>query len=152
MTRESRQGRHKNMSHTHVSVRVHCIFSTKERRKIIPIEMQPRLWGYIGATATKLGMKTFAVGGIEDHAHALIALPPTMMLSEAIQKIKANSSRWMGEQGIEFAWQEGYGAFSVSISRMDETIAYIQKQHEHHKRKSFEEEWAEILRRHGLAE
>jgi putative transposase len=140
------------MSHTHSSVRVHCIFSTKERRKIIPANMQPRLWGYIGATATKLGMKTFAVGGIEDHAHALIALPPTMMLSEAMQKIKANSSRWMGEQGIEFAWQEGYGAFSVSISRMDETIAYIQNQREHHKKKSFEEEWAEILKRHGMAE
>jgi putative transposase len=69
-----------------------------------------------------------------------------------MQKIKANSSRWMGEQGIEFAWQEGYGAFSVSISRMDETIAYIQNQREHHEKRSLDEEWAEILKRHGITE
>ena len=75
-----------------------------------------------------------------------------LLLAEGMQKVKANSSRWMGEQGIEFAWQEGYGAFSVSISRMDETVAYIQNQGEHHKKKSFEEEWAEILKRHGMTE
>ena len=75
-----------------------------------------------------------------------------MTVSIAIQKLKANSSRWMSEQGIEFAWQEGYGAFSVSIAAMDATIAYIQNQREHHKKRSFAEEWDEILRRHGLAE
>lgn len=94
----------------------------------------------------------FAIGGIEDHVHLLFALPPTLPLSKVVQTLKANSSKWMNEQFQRaFAWQEGYGAFSISISHMDATISYIQNQPEHHKKKTFEEEFAEILRRHGLS-
>lgn len=84
--------------------------------------------------------------------HLLLSLPATLTLAKSMQTLKANSSKWMNEEfGTRFAWQEGYGAFSVSISHMDATITYIQNQREHHKRKTFEEEFAEILRLHGLA-
>jgi putative transposase len=136
---------------SHCSVRVHFVWGTKERREAIPAEMQARLWGYMGATATKLGMKVFAVGGMEDHCHLLVGLPSTMAVAEAAQKIKANSSRWMREQGRRlFAWQEGYGAFSVSISHMDATIAYVRNQAEHHRRRTFDEELDAMLQKHGL--
>jgi putative transposase len=139
------------MSHAHVCVRIHYIFSTKDRQTSISIEMQPKLWGYIGATANNLGMKTFAVGGIEDHVHALVGLPPTMSVATAVQKLKANSSRWMAtETGKRFAWQEGYSAFSVSLSQMEVTARYIRNQRAHHKKRSFSEELACLLKLHGL--
>ena len=109
------------------------------------------MWSYLGGIARKLDMKVFAIGGIEDHVHLLLGLPPTLTIAKALQTLKANSSKWMNEEfENQFAWQEGYGAFSVSISHMDATIAYIQNQREHHKRKTFQEEFAEILRLHGL--
>ncbi len=141
------------MSHTHVSNRVHCIFSTKDRRKLVPVTFKPRLWAYIDATCKKLGLKTFAVGGMEDHVHLLIALPPTMDLSTAMQKVKANSSRFTSQETRPgFAWQPGFGGFSVSISHMDATVAYIRDQEQHHRKRTFDEEWQEILRRHGIEE
>lgn len=140
------------MAHTHASVRIHCIFSTKERRRLISEEIQSRVWSYLGGIARNLDMKVFAIGGMEHHVHLLLSLPATLTLAKSMQTLKANSSKWMNEEfGTRFAWQEGYGAFSVSISHMDATITYIQNQREHHKRKTFEEEFAEILRLHGLA-
>lgn len=141
------------MSHTHVSNRIHSIFSTKERRKSIPKEFQPRLWAYMDGIFRKLEVKTMAIGGFDDHCHAFFSLPPTLPLSEVMQKLKANSSRFAADElGTKFGWQEGYSAFSVSISHVDATIRYIQTQEEHHRKKSFDEELAEILRKHGLME
>lgn len=141
------------MAHTHVSNRLHCIFSTKNREKIIPKGLQSRLWAYINGICRNIGVKTFAVGGMEDHVHILIGLPPTLALATAMQKIKANSSRYMNEHGgPRFQWQENYSAFSVSISHMDATIAYIQSQEKHHRRRGFGEELAAILKKHGLEE
>ena len=138
-------------AHTRVSVRVHYIFSTKDRTPAIPQELEARLWAYIGGIARKLDGAALAVGGVEDHVHTLILMPPTISVAEMIQKIKANSSRWMREQtGKRFEWQEGYAAFSVSMSHTDATIRYIQTQREHHKKKSFDEELRAILRKHGL--
>lgn len=100
-----------------------------------------------------MGMKAIAVGGVADHVHILLLLPPTMALAEAIQKIKANSSRWLHEQtGEPFQWQEGYAAFSVSISHTDATVAYILNQCKRHERRSFEQELAAILRKHRMDE
>ena len=141
------------MKHTRVSLRVHCIFGTKEHRGSIPETLQPRLWAFMGGIARRLGMKAIAVGGVADHAHILLLLPATMPLAEAVQKIKANSSRWLHEQtGKPFQWQEGYAAFSVSISHTDATVAYILNQRKHHERRSFEQELAAILRKHRMEE
>lgn len=138
-------------SHTHVSNRLHCIFSTKNREKLIAKEIQARLWAYMAGIARNLDVKTFAIGGMEDHVHLLIGLPPTLAVATAMQKIKANSSRYMNQHaGLRFAWQENYSAFSVSISHMSATIAYIQSQESHHRQRSFADELASILRKHGI--
>ena len=134
------------MNHTRVSLRIHCIFSTKERCATIPEDLQPRLWAYLGGTARALGMKAMAVGGTRDHVHVFLLLPPTPALATAVQKLKANSSRWLHEQtGKPFQWQEGYAAFSVSISHTQATVAYILNQRQHHARRSFDEEMQRIL-------
>src|SRR5580704_6409594 len=95
-------------------------------------------------------MIALAVGGTENHVHILFHLPPKLALAKAVALLKANSSKWMGEQGIEFSWQEGYGSFSVSSSNLDQVKRYIQNQESHHSKTSFEDEFREILRKHGV--
>lgn len=138
------------MSHSYSQILVHAVFSTDGRRNLIPDTMEGRLWAYMGATAKKDDVRTIAVGGISNHAHVLFALPATLTLATAMMNLKANSSRWMGEQGTEFAWQKGYGAFSVSSSHVDDVVEYIKHQHEHHKKRSFEEEFIALLKRYGV--
>lgn len=134
------------MDHSRVSIRIHCVFRTKDRQPTIPDEHQARLWAFIGGIARRLEMKAIAVGGIEDHVHVLLLLPPTIALATAVQKIKANSSRWMHEvTGKPFQWQEGYAAYSVRMSHTDATVRYILNQREHHKKRSFDEELAKML-------
>jgi putative transposase len=86
-------------------------------------------------------------GGTANHAHLLIALPATMPLAKAVQVLKANSSRWLGEHGFDFAWQDGYGAFSVSASNVKVVTRYIEHQAEHHAKHSFEDEFVSLLRK-----
>ena len=98
-------------------------------------------------------MKAIAVGGIADHVHLLLSLPATMPVAKAMQLVKGGSSKFVHETFTEqraFAWQEGYGAFSVSISHVEETVAYIQRQEEHHRKKTFEEEFRSFLQKHGI--
>jgi REP element-mobilizing transposase RayT len=139
------------MANTYVANFVHLIFSTKNRRETIPPELQEQLWAYILGTANNLKIKTLAVGGTANHVHLLLSLPPTMPVSEAIQKLKANSSRWLGEHGIVFQWQEGYGAFSVSSSLLDTVQKYIRNQAERHRKRSFEEEFRALLDKAGVS-
>ena len=89
-------------------------------------------------------------GGTANHAHLLIVLPATIPLAKAIQVLKANSSRWLSENGFDFAWQEGYGAFSVSASNVEAVRHYIEHQPEHHAKHSFEDEFVSILRKSGV--
>ena len=139
------------MRHTHVSIRIHCVFSTKERRPSIPEDLQPRLWAFIGGIARRIGAKAIAVGGMSDHVHVLLLLPATMALAKAVQTLKANSSRWLHEvTGKPLEWQEGYAAFSVSISHTDATVAYIHNQREHHAKRGFDQELARMLERHHI--
>jgi putative transposase len=103
--------------HTRTSILFHWVFSTKNRLPSIPIEIKPRLWSYIGGIARTNNMKALAVGGMRDHLHVLLSLPPTITIAKAIQLIKAGSSKWMHEQGAKrFEWQVGYGAFTIGIS------------------------------------
>jgi putative transposase len=141
------------VSHTYVSELIHCVFSTKHRRNLIPAEVQPQLWAFLGGVARKNGFKALIVGGTENHVHILLSLPATMPLAKAMQLVKGASSHWMNEtfKG-EFAWQEGYGAFTLGVSQKGDTIAYIQNQAEHHRKRKFsrgvcgvlEEEWSGI--------
>jgi putative transposase len=139
------------MSHTYISSLIHCVFSTKNRRDLIAEEIQPQLWAFIGGIARKNGFKALIVGGIANHVHVLLSLPAVLPLSKAMQLIKGASSHWMNENHTrDFAWQEGYGAFTVGISQKDQTISYIRRQPEHHKKRSFEEEFVTFLKKHGV--
>jgi len=129
------------------------IFSTKERQKRLREELQPKLWAYIAGIAKNHGFEAIKIGGAEDHCHALILLPPPLPLSKAVQTLKGCSSKWLNDTGVagnNFAWQEGYGAFSVSSSQTDEVVEYIKNQPEHHKKRNYEEEFLEFLRRFGI--
>jgi len=140
------------MSHSYSSNRIHVIFSTKERHKSISTELQPKLWAYMAGIASNQGFEAMIIGGVKDHVHALLLLPPSLALSKAIQLLKGNSSKWLNEiTGNKFSWQEGYGAFSVSASQTADVVRYIENQAEHHTKKSFEEEFLEFLTKYGVA-
>jgi len=126
------------------------VFSTKERRKLIDPQMQPKLWAYLAGIGRNHGFLVLANGGIADHVHLLIQLPPALALAKAVLLMKSNSSRWMNEHGVRFAWQEGYGAFSVSSSNLAAVERYIQNQPAHHRKVTFEEEFLALLRKHRI--
>jgi REP element-mobilizing transposase RayT len=139
------------MSHTYISNVMHCVFSTKDRAKQISPELQNVLWPYMGGIARTNGIKPVAIGGMEDHCHLLLALPSDISISKALQLVKGGSSKWFRETHLRsFAWQQGYGAFSVSASQLPKTIAYIQNQAKHHKRIDFAAEFVLLLKRHGI--
>jgi len=139
------------MPHTYVSDLVHCVFSTKGRRKLIRSETQPELWAFIGGIARKNGFKALIVGGTDDHVHVLLSLPATMPLAKAVPLLKGSSSRWMNKTHTKgFAWQEGYGAFTVGVSQKPRTIDYVKRQAEHHRERSFEEEFVAFLEKHAI--
>ncbi len=138
------------MAHKYPNILIHYVFSTKERRDLIPVELQPKLWRYFTGIGKNTDVPVLAAGGIANHAHVLVALPSDVSVAKAIQVLKANSSRWIGEHGIDFAWQEGYGAFSVSASNAEAVKEYIEHQPEHHAKRNFEEEFLALLRKCGI--
>ena len=138
------------MSHTYFQNVMHVVFSTKERRKMIPTNMRERLWSYTAGICKHQKVFVHAVGGMEDHIHLLLQFPATVVISEAIKTIKANSSSWMSDEIGQFAWQQGYGAFSVSKSNMAAVMTYIQNQERHHRKMTFEEEFIAFLKKHGI--
>jgi putative transposase len=141
------------MGHSFTSSLYHCAFSTKGRRPYITEDLQPRLWPFIGGIARTNGMTAKAIGGVADHIHILLSLPATLAIAKAIQLIKGGSSKWVHETFAEhrdFGWQEGYGAFSLAVSQVERTIAYIESQAEHHRKQTFQEEFLGFLKRHGI--
>jgi putative transposase len=133
---------------------MHCVFSTKERRPLLTAIIRERLWPYLGGIARANDMKALAVGGAADHAHLLLSLPPTLSVSKAMQLLKGNCSKWLRETFPElrqhdFAWQEGFGTYSIGISGVADTTHYIEKQEEHHLQRSFREELEMFLKKHG---
>jgi REP element-mobilizing transposase RayT len=139
------------MAHSYPNLLVHCVFSTKERRNSIPEELREKLWKYLAAVGENHKLPVLEAGGTANHAHVLLALPADVPLSKAVQTLKANSCRWMGEHGVDFWWQHGYGGFSVSASNVDRVRDYIQRQAEHHRKRSFEEEFIALLVGSGVS-
>ena len=141
------------MSHAYVSCYIHYVFSTKDRRPLIATEMRDRLWAYLGGIAKTNGMEAVSIGGVLDHIHLLLGLPSTMPIAKAVQLVKGGSSKWVHEtfpasQG--FAWQAGYGAFSVGVASLDSVIQYIQNQEAHHQTRTFQEEFLAFLKHYQL--
>jgi putative transposase len=138
------------MPHTYAQNYLHIVFSTKERKKLIVKEFQPKLWSYMAGIGRNNGFFVIANGGMEDHAHLLIHLPASLALAKAVQLLKGSSSRWINEHGDEFSWQEGYGAFSMSASNLDTVKRYIANQESHHRKVTFEQEFIAFLKKHKI--
>jgi REP element-mobilizing transposase RayT len=131
----------------------HCVFATKKREPSLTPAIRKRLWPYLSGIARANGMKALAIGGVADHVHILVSLPASMSVSKAMQLLKGNSSKWIHESFPmlrQFGWQEGYGAFSIGISGIEETCAYIRNQEEHHRTRTYREEVITFLQRHVL--
>jgi putative transposase len=140
------------MPSTHVSLHYHLIWSTKERRNLIANAWKDRLHAWLGGCVRELGGVAVAIGGMADHVHCLAGLKTTHCLSDFMRVVKGESSEWVHKELHEalFQWQEGYGAFTVSPSQIDKVRKYILNQEEHHRTKTFQEEYVELLKRAGV--
>ena len=141
------------MASTLVKIDVHLIFHVKSTEAKMLEEDLPRIFAYFGGIIKSMEGVPVEVGGRPDHIHILTSLPKTMSLADFVRAIKADSSKWLkglNRSYVQFAWQEGYGAFSVSPSLLDKTIRYIRGQKEHHKKRSFLEEYRLFLEAYGI--
>ncbi len=121
--------------HSFISCLMHCVWATKERRPLIKPELQQRLWPYpyLGGIARENKLKALIIGGVQDHVHVLLCIPSTLSVAKS-----------------DFEWQEGYGAFSIGVSGIDDTTKYIQNQAEHHRKVTFKEELETFLKKHAM--
>lgn len=132
---------------------VHLVFSTAGREPLIVTDVQPLLHAYLAGTLNAIGSPAVVIGGTSDHVHLLFRLSRTMTVSEVVKSVKVESSKWMKENGAvpSFAWQAGYGAFSIGASQVKPVIHYIQTQEKHHAQRSFQEEYRRFLELYGVS-
>ena len=141
------------MPHSFAYLLVHVIFSTKNRAPDLSPELTTRLFPYMGGIVRKCKGRALIVNGPADHVHLLLSIPATTSVADILRVLKTNSSRWVHEQFPEqrhFAWQAGYGAFTVSGSRLNDVRNYIASQEAHHRKVSFQEEFLAFLKKHGM--
>jgi putative transposase len=137
------------MANTYTQIHIQAVFSVQSRDCIIHRKWKDELYKYMTGIVQNNKHKLLAINGMPDHVHILFGLRPSQSLSDLMQDIKGSSSKWINEKGFikaKFSWQEGYGAFSYSKSHVPNVIQYIKNQEEHHKHKSFTEEYEELLR------
>jgi REP element-mobilizing transposase RayT len=141
------------MPSTHVSLHYHIVFSTKDRLPIIDPEWRPRLHAILGGAVRNIGGVALEVGGVADHVHLLAGLKATHCVADVLRDLKKGSSAWVHDVVGErrFYWQEGYGAFTVSRSGHAAVARYIRGQEEHHRARSFKEEYLRFLEANGVA-
>ena len=133
---------------------IHLIFSTKDRRPWLNDEFRPRVYSYLAGIFEQWESHAIAIGGYDDHVHSLFVLSKNHPLKKVVEEVKKGSSKWIKTIGNDlayFAWQNGYGAFSVSESNVADVQKYIERQAEHHRRMTFKDELRELLARHGIA-
>jgi putative transposase len=139
------------MSHSHCHLATHIIFATKNRQTWLKTSFRQNLFAYIGGTITQIEGHRISINGVEDHLHILCLLPKEKSISEFVRIVKASSSKWIHENhNAEFSWQEGYGAFAVSISNIEQVKEYIENQEEHHKKIDYQKEMNKYLKAHGF--
>jgi putative transposase len=142
------------MPQSFAAVFIHAVFSTKGRTPIIEATWRHELFAMVGSQTNRLGCQTIIVGGVADHVHLLFGLSRTVTIADTMMEIKKWSSKWVNQHhslAEEFHWQAGYGSFSVSQSNVDKVQAYIQNQESHHRTQSFQDEFRELLKRHGMS-
>jgi putative transposase len=141
------------MSDSYTNLLYHIVFSTKDRRPLITSEYEVRLHDYIGGTIRSFGGICLELNGTADHVHLLAKLRPDRAVSDVLRDLKANASGWMHDVFPlleDFAWQRGYGAFSVSHSNVEEVRQYIAHQKDHHRKVSFRDEFIKFLKSNGI--
>lgn len=129
---------------------LHIIYSTKHRQPLLHEQVRPELYSYLGGICNKLECYPVKIGGHSDHVHILCLLSKKIALMKFIEELKSHSSKWIktkGEDLQNFYWQDGYGAFSVYPDEIDIVAAYIENQKEHHSKKTFQDEYREVLKR-----
>jgi putative transposase len=135
------------------NVILHLIFSTKDREPWMDSNVRARMHAYLAVVCRDVGSTFVHVGGVSDHVHIVTNLPRTVPIAKFIEPIKKISSKWIktiDEKYRGFRWQRGYGVFSVSLSQLQAVLHYIDRQQEHHRTRSFQDEYRDILRRHGV--
>jgi REP element-mobilizing transposase RayT len=133
------------------NVLIHLIFSTKDRQPLINAELRPQLLAYMGGVLRNLDCQPLQVGGVEDHVHLLFALARTRSIAEVVRDVKGSSSRWItSNQGQAFQWQAGYAAIGIGRSERDTVLAYVCNQEEHHRQRTFQEEYRELMQLAGI--
>ena len=141
------------MAHTFGMCLYHVVFSTAERSDSISDEWMAELWAYMGGTARAHEITALTIGGTANHVHLLLLMPPSMSPAKDVQVTKANASRWINErfpQRAPFAWQQGYGIFTVGFSQIEKARTYIANQQEHHRKVTFEDEYRQFLKKHMI--
>jgi len=141
------------MGNTYTSLHYHIVFSTKNRERWLTHDIRERIWAYLGGIARENKMTPVQIGGIEDHVHVLTGATSSIAPSKMAQLIKGGSSAWIHDTFPKmrgFAWQDGYGAFTVSKSKIIDVKTYIEGQSEHHQKLTFQEEYIALLKRHGI--
>ena len=141
------------MAGTYSQILMHIVFGTHLRRPMISAEIQDELYRYMQGVLDREGTVGLAIGGMPDHIHVLASLRPVHSLAGIAQKIKGASSRWINQQNVldeTFAWQDGYGGFSVSPSQLERVRLYVRNQEQHHRSRTFEQEWDDLVERHQL--
>jgi REP element-mobilizing transposase RayT len=141
------------MPSTYSSLLYHVIFSTKQREPLITPAWREELYGYVAGILRGQDGLPLEIGGTPDHLHLVMRIRPDVSVSEIVRLVKANSSKWANERpdGVSrFAWQRGYGAFTVSVSQLGAVRQYVQTQEEHYRHRTFQEEFVEFLKRHEI--
>jgi len=141
------------MSQSLSQIIVHGVFSTKNRNPWLDAELRESLFAYVATLLKSQGHVPIIIGGHDDHLHILFGLAKTISISDMIKHTKVHSSIWIKqefENRMDFAWQSGYGAFSVAYSSMNSTIAYIANQEDHHSKTTFKDEFRKLMKEHGI--
>ena len=132
---------------------LHVIFSTKERHQFLDTDTRPKLHAYLATVARNAGCEAYRVGGVADHVHLAIRLSRTITIADLVETLKTSSSKWLKTQSPElaaFSWQRGYGAYSIRPSDLDALRAYIDGQEEHHRTRTFQDEYRAVLTKYGI--
>jgi putative transposase len=133
------------------NVAIHLVFSTKHRHQLIADDVRHELHRYMSGVLRNHGCQAIQVGGVKDHVHLLFPLSRSLTTAQVVEKVKTSSSKWMKTHRPDFAWQAGYGAFSVGQKEIEATVRYIQNQEVHHRKMTFQEEYRELLSLAGIA-
>ncbi|MDP1879471.1 MAG: IS200/IS605 family transposase [Parachlamydiaceae bacterium] len=141
------------MTHTYSQLLFHLVWSTKERRPLILPDFKKALYEYMAGIFRSLKCYCLLIGGVEDHIHVCVEIPPSLNISDVMKTVKVSTTKWIKQNYVncnDFEWQQGYGAFSVSTSNKNVLLEYIKNQEQHHKKVDFREEFLILLQKHGV--